>query len=170
MAKLVAFDSKEFRRSDKTGNLKFYTPLGCGLTVSKKEEFVSRYVSKLIEVSGDFDSGPCGAISSTECMQKIGPAKAYKMLDDFLKTVQDLIDSSYFSYVILPAKKFPEVEVGGYRCPKEQINTFDFLRSLSAYFSYITAWNYLGIETRKSEKILIDDLRFSQEEGAFDRT
>ena len=48
------------------------------------------------------------------------------------------------------------VEVGGYRSPKKEIATFDFLRKLSVYFSYITAWNYLGIDSRKSELILID--------------
>jgi len=58
--------------------------------------------------------------------------------------------------MIFPSKNIPKVEVGGYKCPKKEIDTFDFLRKTSAHYSYITAWTYLGIHTRVSDLILID--------------
>lgn len=157
MNKLTAFDSKEFKRSNAAGELKFYTPLGCGVTVTKKDEFSALYAKKLSGLVKTFDvERMCSCLSSAECFHKIGPAKAYRMSDELLKSIQHLIESVYISYVILPSEKVPHVEVGGYRCPKRPIETFDFLRNLSVYFSYITAWNYLGIESRKSEEIIID--------------
>ena len=157
MPKLTAFDSKEYSRSNAAGELKFYTPLGCGITVSKEEEFSSKYVMKLSELSSDYGIEKCcGAFSPAEYLQRISPAKTISLSDKLLKSVQDLIESVYFSYVILPPKDVPIVEVGGYGCPKKAINTFDFLRKLSVYFSYMTAWKYLGIESRTNERIIID--------------
>jgi len=157
MAKLTAFDSKEYARSNAAGELRFYTPLGCGITVSKEKEFKSAYMEKLLELSKRFDIEKCcGAFSAAEYFKEIGPGRTISISDELVKSVQDLVESVYFSYVILPPKEIPKVEVGGYRCPIKEINTFDFLRNLSVYFSYITAWNYLGIESRKDEKIMID--------------
>lgn len=157
MPKLTAFDSKEYSRSNAAGEVKFYTPLGCGITVSKEEEFSSVYIEKLRELSSSFKIEKCcGAFSPAEYFQKIGPGKTISLSDQLLKSVQDLIESVYFSYVILPPKEVPTVEVGGYKCPKKEIKTFDFLRNLSVYFSYMTAWKYLGIEGRQAEKIIID--------------
>lgn len=157
MSKLTAFDSKEYSRSNAAGEVKFYTPLGCGITVSKKEEFSSVYVEKLEELSKSFNiENCCGAFSPAEYFQKIGPGRTTSLSDQLLKSIQDLIESVYFSYVILPPKDVPLVEVGGFKCPKRVIKTFDFLRNLSVYFSYMTAWKYLGIEGRQNEKIIID--------------
>ena len=157
MSKLTAFDSKEFSRSNAAGKLGFYTPLGCGITVSKEEELSSTYIKNLSEISNSFNIEKCcGAFSPAEYLKKISPAKTISLSDKLLKSVQDLIESAYFSYVILPPKDVPLVEVGGYRCPKKAINTFDFLRKLSVYFSYMTAWKYLGVGSHASEKIIID--------------
>jgi hypothetical protein len=151
MTTITAFDSKDFRRSNKNGVMKFYTPLGCGVTISKQKEFFSRYVIKLDELLAKFEVDPiCGCLPSSEYFSKIGPAKTYKISDELLKAVQDLIDSVYFSFAIIPSAKIPKIEVGGYHCPKREIDTFDFLRNLSGYYSYITAWNYLGLEERKN--------------------
>jgi len=157
MTKITAFDSKEFKRSNKAKEVKFYTPLGCGITVSKQEDFCAVYAEKLRELLTSFGVKEiCGAFSSSEYIKQIGPAKTYRLSDELVKSVQDLIESVYFSYVILPSNKIPTVEVGGYKSPKIPIGTFDFLRKLSVYFSYVTAWNYIGIEDRLDEKILID--------------
>jgi len=78
------------------------------------------------------------------------------MSDELLKSVQDYIDLAYFSYVVLPPNEVPKIEVGGYKSEKIEIGTFDFLRQLSVYFSYITSWNYLGIEGRSEETIYVD--------------
>jgi len=157
MTTITAFDSKDFKRSNKAGEMKFYTPLGCGVKISKPKEFQSLYIDKLQELLKTFEVEPiCGCLASSEYFRRVGHAKTYKISDELLKAVQHLIDSVYFTYVILPSASIPEVEVGGYRSPTKTIDTFDFLRQLSVYFSYITAWNYLGIETRKNELILID--------------
>jgi len=157
MSALVAFDSKDFKRSSKSGDLKFFTPLGCGIRITKKEEFESLYISTFENLLKKFDVSPvCACLASSEYFSRIGHAKTIKIADELLKVLQELIDKIYFSYVILPSDKFPNIEVGGYRSPKKDINTFDFLRQLSVYFSYITAWNYIGIDSRKSELLLID--------------
>lgn len=59
----------------------------------------------------------------------------------------------------MPSATIPRVEVGGYRSPKREIATFDFLRTLSTYFSYITAWNYLNIKERENEQVFVDGFR-----------
>jgi len=157
MPKLTAFDSKEYSRSNAKGEIKFYTPLGCGITVSEEQKFFSTYVEKLRELTSDFNIEKCcGAFSPAEYNKKIGPGKTIALSDQLLQSIQELIESAYFSYVIIPPKEVPTVEVGGYRCPKKPVETFDFLRKLSVYFSYMTAWKYLGIESRKKEKIIID--------------
>jgi len=157
MTKVTAFDSKEYSRSNAAGEVKFYTPLGCGITVSKEEEFSLLYSQNLLELANKFKIEKCcGGFSPSEYLHKIGPAKTVLLSDQLLKSVQDLIESAYFSYMVLPPKEVPIVEVGGYKSPKVEVPTFEFLRKLSVYFSYITAWKYLGIEGRQNEKILID--------------
>jgi len=160
MSIITAFDSKDFKRSDKTGALKFYTPLGCGIKVSKPKEFQAIYIERLQELLKTSKvSTVCSCLASSEYFPSAGYAKTYRISDELLKSVQSLIDQVYFSYVILPSATIPKVEVGGYKSPKKEINTFDFLRKLSVYFSYVTAWKYLGIEGRESELILIDGFR-----------
>jgi len=157
MNKLTGFDSKEYRRSNALGELKFYTPLGCGVTVANAESFYKKYTENLRGLSKGFGiSQICGCLSSSEYFARIGPAKTYKLSDEVLKSVQGSIESVYFSYIVLPPDKNPKVEVGGFRCPVREIGTFDFMRQVSTYFSYITAWSYLGIESRKDERIVID--------------
>jgi len=157
MQKFTAFDSKEYRRSNKAGEQKFYTPLGCGITVSNVEDFYSIYVEKLRELAIRFGIEKCcGAFSPSEYNKIIGRGKTIRMSDELLTSVQDLIESVYFSYIVLPPEDVPSVEVGGYRSPKIEIKTFEFLKQISSFFSYITAWNYLGIGGRENEQIIID--------------
>jgi hypothetical protein len=157
MSAVVAFDSKEFKRPNKTGGLAWYTPLGCGIKVSKQDEFVSCYNEKLQELLKSFGTEPiCACFPTSEYIEKIGHSKAYRMSDELLQSVQHLIDSVSFSFVVLPPKQVPLVQVGGYKSSKKELDTFSFLRKLSVYFSYITAWNYLGIESRKNSRIIVD--------------
>ena len=157
MTSITAFDSKDFKRSNKTGELKFFTPLGCGVKVENQEAFNSLYNQKIAELFEEFKVSPIsGCLSSSEYFERIGPGKTYKLSDELLKSVQGLIHSVYITYVILPSATIPIIEVGGYQSPKVGIPTFDFLRNLSGYFSYIAAWNYLGLDKRKAETILID--------------
>ena len=157
MAKLTAFDSKEFTRSNAAGELKFFTPLGCGATFTDPDEFSALFSEVLSELAEQFSViNCCAGFSPSEYIKKIGRGRTTRMSDDLLKSVGHLIESVYLTYVILPPTTTPQVEVGGYRSPKYEVNTFDFLRKLSGYFSYITAWNYLGIKERQGETIYID--------------
>jgi len=156
MPTVAAFDSKEYKRT-KEGIIKFYTPFGCGIRVSKPEEFVSRYIESLDQLFQDFNIEPvCSCFPSSEYFKKVGLPKTFRLSDELLKSIKDLIDSVYFSYMVFPFKDIPKVEVGGYKCPKKSMNTLDFLRKTSNHYSYITAWSYLGLESRASDLILID--------------
>lgn len=160
MTALVAFDSKDFKRSNKIGELKFFSPLGCGIKVSKPKEFQEKYIENFSNLMESFKISPvCGCMASSEFFPSAGFSKTYKISDELLKSIQDLIDTVFVSYVILPSATIPKVEVGGYRSPKKEIDTFDFLRILSTYFSYITAWNYLHVGKRDDETILVDGFR-----------
>lgn len=160
MPALAAFDSKDFKRSNKLGQLKFYSPLGCGIKVSKPKEFQEVYVKNMTKLLEEFNISPvCGCLASSEFFASAGFSKTYKVADNLLKSIQHLIDSVFISYVILPSATIPKVEVGGYRSPKKEIATFDFLRTLSTYFSYVTAWTYLNTCKRENERMLIDGFR-----------
>jgi hypothetical protein len=160
MSAITAFDSKDFKRSNKLGELKFFSPLGCGIKTSKPKEFQQTYVKNMTSLLKTFGISPvCGCLASSEFFPSVGFSKTYKISDELLKSIQDLIDTVFVSYVILPSATIPRVEVGGYRSPKREISTFDFLRKLSNYFAYITAWSYLNIQKRENEQILVDGFR-----------
>ncbi|MCJ7718518.1 hypothetical protein MUO69_01140 [Candidatus Bathyarchaeota archaeon] len=127
------------------------------MTISNPDKFAAQYAENLKALAKDFGiPRMSGCFSSAEYFQEIGPPKTCAFSDKLLDSVQKLIDSVYFSFIVLPSAKTPKVEVGGYRGPTKEMNTFDFLRQVSGYFSYITAWNYLGIANRKKETIIID--------------
>ena len=105
MPKVTAFDSKEFKRSNKAKELKFYTPLGCGITISKQEEFRSIYAEKLHELLTSFGVKQiCGAFSSAEYMKQIGPAKTYRLSDELVKSGEELENSVEGKTLILKPK------------------------------------------------------------------
>lgn len=154
---VVAFDSKEFKRSNKTGGLAWYTPIACGIKVTKQEEFVSVYNETLKKLLVDFGVEQlCACFPPSEYIQKIGHSKAYRLSEELLKSIEHLIDSVSFTFVVLPPKQVPVIEVGGFKSAKKEVDTFTFLRMLSVYFSYIAAWNYFGIEKHQNDKIIID--------------
>ena len=114
MAKLTAFDSKDFSRSNAAGELKFYTPLGCGVTFSDPDEFSALFSEVLSELAEQFGLINCSAgFSPSEYNKRMGRGRTTKMSDDLVKSVGHLIESVYFSYVILPHTTTPQVEVGG---------------------------------------------------------
>ncbi len=157
MNKVIAFDSKDFKRSNAAGELKWFTPLGCGVAISNQESFAKQYAESLKGLAKDFGiTQMSGCFSSAEYFQEIGPAKVCALSEKLLNSVQKFIDSVYFTFIVLPSAKIPKVPVGGYRGPTKEIETFDFLRQVSGYFSYITAWHYLGIESRENETIVVD--------------
>jgi hypothetical protein len=157
MNKVIAFDSKDFKRSNAAGELKWFTPLGCEVAISNQESFAKQYAESLKGLAKDFGIRQMsGCFSSAEYFQEIGPAKVCALSEKLLNSVQKFIDSVYFTFIVLPSAKIPKVSVGGYRGPTKEIETFDFLRQVSGYFSYITAWHYLGIESRENETIVVD--------------
>ena len=67
MTALTAFDSKDFKRSNKAGEVKFYTPLGCGIGISQKKEYESLYIAKFEELLKTFEIEPvCSCLASSE--------------------------------------------------------------------------------------------------------
>lgn len=160
MSAIIAFDSKDFKRV-KNGKFIFYSPLGCGVKISKTEEFHETYTTKMNNLLKAFGVSPvCACLASSEFFPTVGFSKTYKISDELLRSVQHLIDTVFISYIILPSKTIPTVEVCGYRSAKIAIPTFNFLRNTSAYFSYLTAWGYLhnGYFDKK-DKMLVDGFR-----------
>jgi hypothetical protein len=162
MVKTTAFDSKDYRRTKATGEEAFFTPLGCGVTFSEPEKVAEAYNKAIVALAPRFGLRECcGAFSPSAYFREMG-GKAIRFAEELLKTVSDQIDSVYFSYITLSSKNTPTVEVGGYRSPKKEINTKEYLRQISPHFAYITAWNYLGKTGRESETILIDGVQGKQ--------
>ncbi|MFH2110819.1 MAG: hypothetical protein ABIJ47_06095 [Candidatus Bathyarchaeota archaeon] len=156
---VAAFDSKEYSRSTKT-QLKFYTPLGVGVKFSDPAEAAKSYTDSLENLAPRFGiENCCGAFSPSEQYRKLGPSKTLKLSDELLQKVQDQIELAYFTYVVLPPTVTPTINVGGYSSPSVPLPTFDFLKRVSVYFSYITAWSYIGIEDRVKDEIILDGFR-----------
>jgi hypothetical protein len=162
MARLTAFDSKDYKRSSK-GELKHFTPLGCGITFVDADGFSCRYNEKLEEISRDFGMPRCcGAFSPKEYFDEIGPGKATRISFDLMDSVVDYVDSVFVSYVVLPPKDYPRISVGGYRSSELKIPTFDFLRTLSNYYVYVTAWHYTADASNRDDQLLLDGFRGNQ--------
>jgi len=159
----VGFDSKDFLRSkitivdgEKRREHVFDTPLGVGVTVENEKQFVEHYVEASAELARSFGiSQKFPVFSSYTIKQLLGLRKAIPFCDQLIQKIQNEIASIYLSYVVLPPKNFPEVEVGGYGGPRQRIKTELFLRQLQPMFSYITAWSFFGIDRPKCD-ILID--------------
>jgi len=134
----------------------FYTPIGVGVTIEDEKRFVEQYVRVSAELAKSFGiSQQFPVFSSYVLKELLGLRKAIPFCDQLIKEIQDEIASIFVSYVVLPPKDFPNVEVGGYGGPRKQVRTELFLRQLQPMFSYVTAWSFFGIE-RPECKILID--------------
>jgi len=156
----IGFDSKDFKRAkiDEGGKrITFYSPLGVGVKTNDLVELRKKTVEKTSELSKSFGLGKTQAIHcSNSLVRRIGHRKATPFFDQLLKGLEEFIDAIFFSYVILPPKDNPTVEVGGYRCPRVKMETMDFLRAISSSFSYITAWSYCGRHREHDCSMFID--------------
>lgn len=163
---VIAFDSKSFVResllarqygNEKRKNSGFHSQLGVGVLVKDNDNFTKAYTKKVLELKNDFrmeDDVPF--LSSTHLKRVLGLDKAIVFADKLITSLQDCIDEAHFSYAILPSKRIPEIEVGGYKCPVKYIPTPKFLDNLGPMFSYLTAYSYLYSKSF----INVDNLEF----------
>jgi len=154
---LAGFDSKDFARSrpvylpekgkglQKRFEVRFYSPLGVGVTITKPAEFEKAWLEESKRLASEFgirDRRPL--YSSNELKVQLQLRQAIPFCDQLVQGVRGLIESIFVTYVVLPPNDVSTIRVGGYMCPNEEIPTADFLRNLGPMFSYITAWSYAG--------------------------
>jgi hypothetical protein len=154
MVQVVAFDSKDFRRTkvlvdSVTGQgsrqITFFSPLGIGVAFKDGEKASNAIIEDVRSLLSRFGvESPYPLISGSRFSKTLGYSKTIRLCDELVQSVQDHVTGVFASYVVLPPKDFPRMEVGGVGCPRTQIATMDFLRQLSPAFSYITAWSYFG--------------------------
>lgn len=151
----IGFDSKDFKRAKLVGEKKeilFYSPLGIGVKVDDRESLRERISDKTNEFNKSFKNPRPKAIHcSSSLVHDLGHRKATPFIDNLVKSLEDLIDSVFISYIILPPKDIPEIQVGGLNCPRQKIRTMNFLRTVATQFSYITAWSYCGRHKETNE-------------------
>ncbi len=156
----IGFDSKDFKRtkiSEEEKQIAFYSPLGVGIKTNDIVELRKRITQKTKELSESFRLKKIRAIyCSNSLVKEIGHRRAVPFFDNLIKSLEDLIDTIFFSYLVLPPRDYPTVEIGGYGCPRIKMDTMDFLRALAPSFSYITAWSYCGRHKDHNCEILID--------------
>jgi hypothetical protein len=161
--RVVAFDSKEFQRSKRDADgkpeVKFYSPLGVGVSIGDIDAFNETYVDAISELKQNFGiADERHVFDSMTIHGMLGLKKALPFCDKLIQAVKTHIDEIFVSYVILPPKDVPAVEVGGYGCPAYSIPTHKFLRDVNPYFAYVTAWAYFG-KSRESAAVYIDNFR-----------
>jgi len=161
--RIVAFDAKEFLRSkcDVEGKklITFYSPLGIGVEIQDKLRFKEAYLAAIKDLKSDFNMADERKVYDSKTVRDLMPLrKAIPFCDRLIQKVQGEIERIYFSYIILPSKIIPSVEVGGFGGPKYTVSSADFLRNVGPSFSYITAWNYFGL-SRSVEEVHIDSFR-----------
>lgn len=156
----VGFDSKDFKRtkiSEEKKQITFYSPLGVGVKTNDVAELRKRMTQKILELNRSFNlNKPRIVHCSNFLVQEIGHRRAIPFFDNLVEDIKELIDSVFFSYIVLPPKDKPTVEVGGYGCPRIEMKTMDFLRAIAPSFSYITAWSYCGRHRGHSCDMFID--------------
>jgi hypothetical protein len=138
----------------------FSTMRARGVKYNDPNKAKQNYIEALEDLAPKFGLKQCcAAISPSELYRELGPSKTIKLSDALLKQVQDQIETAYFSYVILPPAETPTIKVGGYSSPLTELTTFSFLKRLSVYYSYITAWSYQAIEERRQDQLILDGFR-----------
>ena len=157
----IGFDSKDFKRSkilaEGGKEIVFYSPLGIGVKTNDLVELRKNLIQETSELNKSFGLAKSRVVHcSSSLVNEIGHRKAIPYLDDLVKNLEGYVESVFVSYVILPPRDIPNVEVGGYHCPRVQLKTTDFLRTLASSFSYITAWSYCGRHPEHTCDMLID--------------
>ena len=158
MATLLAFDSKDFQRRRIVQDIDpvtkdpylveestFYTPLGVGVQFNDTAAFRDVCVKRVKELAAQFQLTQKRVIyDSYSLREELTHYKAIPFCDQLIQKLTRYIEMIHFSYVILPPDQFPNVTVGGYRSPTQNIRSPDFLRNLGPMFPHISAWAYLG--------------------------
>jgi len=159
--RLVAFDSKNFNRTQKLIDGKefsFFTPLGVGVAFDDPEGFAKAYIEATEKISKEFGIGAASCIYSSSLLKDDleDMSKALAFAQQLIDATSKFVSHIHFSYVVLPPKVTEDVIVGGERCPTYSVKVEEFLRNLSPMFSYISAWNYKRNRNDEECKLLID--------------
>lgn len=178
MKEIVAFDAKDFKRGryievphpEKDGDTirkfsGFYSPLGCGIVVKYPDLLEKSLKEKFKELSNSFGF-ECYLpfLGSHEIKQhlKNDMSKTIAFCDQLVQEVQDYIEFTFFSYIVLPPKDIESVRVGGERSPEKEVETHKFLRSASPAFSALTAWAFTSKHNLSNKEVLIDSFRYKK--------
>ncbi len=153
--KIIAFDSKDFKRSktirksDTDNSVKiiektesFFSPLGVGVCFKNSDLFEKAYLELVSNGAINFSfQKTVPFYCSSQLKREIGPSKATKFCDTLVRELESYIEFVHFSYVILPPDKIPKVSVGGYKSEEKEVDTRKFLRDISPMFPYLTLWS-----------------------------
>jgi hypothetical protein len=178
VSNIAAFDAKEFNRtriakvidsSDRSKvaekTIGFFSPIGSGVVTSHPDFLENSLKNEFEKLRVDFKF-QCDMpfLGSREIMEQLGGdlSRTIAFCDQLIKGIQDFIDSLFFSYIVLPPGKVPTVTVGGERCPNEEIETHEFLRSATPAFSAIAAFVYKSHHAGVNSDILIDGFRYKR--------
>jgi len=97
--------------------------------------------------------------SSNQLKKALDMKAAIAYCNKLVERVSDAIDLIHITYIVLPPKDVPEVQVGGNKCPVEMIRSEEFIRKMGPSFSYITAWDYLYKHKLSEAEIHLDGFR-----------
>ncbi len=178
MQRKVAFDSKNFNRTttklvpDPNDSSKkishttgFFSPLACGVSIKYPDVFESLYKEEFERLRYSFGF-QCDMpfLSSRGIREHLNGdmRRAIAFCDQLVKSIQDLIEHVFFSYIVLPPNTISSVTVGGENCPTEDVGTHNFLRSTSPAFSAIAASQYVYRHNINDSEILVDGFRYKK--------
>ncbi len=179
MTYLAAFDAKEFSRvryrevpnpSNPEETIQkvsgFYSPLGCGIITRYPdilEESIKNafdHVGKMFGLNSDM---PFMGSHEIKMHFNNDMSKTIAFADNVVKNIQDYLEYTFFTYIVLPPSEIPTINVGGEKSPKKEIETYKFLRNCAPAFSALTAWAFAGKHKSISEtRLLIDSFRYKK--------
>jgi len=178
MSGIVAFDAKDFSRGKYIEEphpsiqgqkikkfLGFYSPLGCGISVDHPDLLKKALEDEFAELINSFNvicDLPFLGSHEIKNLFNNDMKKTIAFCDQLITNLQDFIDFSFFSYIVLPPKSKPMVSVGGDKCPVQVVNTHKFLRSASPAFSALTAWAFTSNHKFADKSVLIDSFRYKK--------
>jgi hypothetical protein len=167
---LLAFDSKDFLRRkiyqglDPLTNApylvkedSYYSPLGVGAQVTNNEEFKTKCLSTIAELSTEFQLPQKKLMYDSSYLRKALSHKiAIPFCDKLITKLKEYIEFIHITYVVMPPDKYPLVKVGGYKAPAYEIKSAEFLRNLQPMFSYLSAWSYFALPRTSNPEIILD--------------
>jgi hypothetical protein len=167
---LLAFDSKDFLRrkiyqevdllTNEPHLVKedsYYSPLGVGVQITDNEEFKTKCLSAILELSTEFKLPQIKLMYDSSYLRKVLSHKiAIPFCDKLITKLKEYIDFIHVTYVVMPPDKYPLVKVGGYKSPAYEIKSAEFLRNLQPMFSYLSAWSYFALPRTSQSEIMLD--------------